>query len=183
MKRRKEYLVYFTLIVLAGGLSLLLVTDILEAKSEREEMRKTVNVEVKGPEDGNTVVLPVEEAVKVFKERTDLFSDLVTPIPTATKPPEATPTPTPVPLVGADWVIKNIMGSVVQITTGDKKTTSYKEGNTIPKSPPAPPEGVVWVIKKVDKANNRVFLWRKDMNVMGWWYKEGGVEYATEFPK
>lgn len=178
MRKYSEFLVYMILIILAGALSLLLVTDILQAKAERADLMK--------PEEGGQEVqeselfhpVPAETAIGIFKERPDLFTALVTPKPTPTQPILPTPTETPIPLVNENWAIKNIVGKMVQLTTGDKKTLPYKEGDTIPKG-----AGAAYVIYRIDKENQRIFLWRKTDNIMGWFNKGGGVEYTKELPK
>ncbi len=181
MKKYSEVLVYLLLIALAGGLSLLLVTDILQAKAERAELLKIDEGETSRIDEQEDGPVPMETAVSVFKERPDLFSLLVTPKPTPTQPILPTPTETPVPLVNENWAIKNIPSNkVVQLTTGDKRTNTYKEGDTIPK---APAPGAAYKIVKIDKANQRIFLWRMTDNVMGWFNRAGGVEYTQELPQ
>ncbi|GMV65914.1 MAG: hypothetical protein AMXMBFR75_17110 [Candidatus Hinthialibacteria bacterium] len=179
MNQKTEFLVYFILILLAGGLSLLLVTDILQAKAERADLMKTDEILIETAEEEAYEPTPLATAIAIFKDRPDLFSQLVTPKPTATQPILPTPTETPVPLVNEKWKIKNIIGRNVQLTTGDGKTTTYKEGDTVPKDPSA----AAYVIVKIDKDGGRIFLWRKTDNVMGWFNKEGGVEYTKEVPK
>jgi hypothetical protein len=180
MKKYSEFLVYMVLIILAGALSLLLVTDILQAKAERAELSKPDEGAQSAPQDDLSGPVPMETAIGVFKDQANLFSLLVTPKPTPTQPILPTPTETPIPLINENWAIKNIFANVVQLTTGDKKTASYKEGDPIPKNLAA---GPVMVLYKIDKANQRVFLWRKTDNVMGWFSKAGGVEYVKELPQ
>lgn len=180
MNASKELIVYALLIIVAGCLSLLLVSDILQARTEREDYRKSEEMGVKTGEGEGGEPTPLETAIAVFKERVDLFSELVTPRPTPTKPIEPTPTETPVPLLPPKWEIKTITGKIVMIKTGDGKTASFKEGDTIPKFPP---EAAAFIVYKVDKAKARFFLIHKIDKVMGWIYKDGGAEYATELPQ
>lgn len=179
MNPKSEFLVYFVLILLAGGLSLLLVTDILQAKAERAELMKTDEILVETAEEEAYEPTPLATAIAIFKDRPDLFAQLVTPKPTATQPILPTPTETPVPLVNEKWLIKNIVGNAVQLTTGDGKTATYREGDSVPKDPAA----AAYIIVKIEKDNGRIFLWRKTDNVMGWFNKGGGVEYTKEPPK
>jgi hypothetical protein len=180
MNTRTELLVYTVLILLAGGLSLLLVTDILQARTEREELGKPEETLIEKSGENSYEPTPLETAVAAFKERDDLFALLVTPKPTPTQPIVPTPTETPVPLINDGWKIKVIPSNkVVQLTTGDGKTYAYKQGDTIPKYPP---EAAAYVVYRIDKANRRIFLWRKSDNVMGWFNMEGGVEYTRELP-
>ncbi|MBW7940165.1 MAG: hypothetical protein H3C63_15585, partial [Candidatus Omnitrophica bacterium] len=51
MNQKTEFLVYFILILLAGGLSLLLVTDILQAKAERADLMKTDEILIETAEE------------------------------------------------------------------------------------------------------------------------------------
>ncbi len=180
MKKYSEVLVYLFLIILAGCLSLLLVTDILQAKTEREKLKEPDIIDPDNAIDEMEGPVPIETAIGVFKDRPDLFSLLVTPMPTPTQPILPTPTETPVPLVNENWAIKNMTDKVVQLVTGDKKTGVYKEGDTIPKNPAAAP---AYVLVRIDKANQRIFLHRRTDNVMGWFSKAGGVEYTKELPK
>lgn len=172
----KEWFIYLILIVVAGGLSLLLVTDILAARSEREELAKPEKVLVEGPDENLGEPTPIETAIAVFKARSDLFGELVTPRPTATKPPEPTATPTQVPLAEG-WEVLNIVGGkAVQLLRGDKKKFTYREGAVIP----PPPDIPVIVIHRIEK--DRVFLINKINGAMGWLLKGGGVEYTQTLP-
>lgn len=179
MTKRQELLVYSALILVAGSLSLLLVTSILQAKSERADYAKKEDFEVDSGAGSAGQLAPLDEAISVFKEQGSLFSPLVTPKPTDVPPTPVPPTPTPIPLLPPKWMVKNIIGKAVQLETGDKKTMTYKEGDTIPKFPP---EAAAFQIYRVDKTKNRFFLVHKVDKVMGWIYKDGGQEYSTELP-
>jgi len=179
MKARTELLVYTILIILAGGLSLLLVTDILQAKAERVKFSESEVEVLKGGEVVSTEPTPLQTAVAVFNDRSELFSDLVTPKPTPTQPILPTPTQTPIPLINEHWKIGVITAKVVQLTTVEG-TWTYREGDTVPKGKRT---GADIVVYKIDKPNERVFLWRKTDNVMGWFLKKGGVEYCKDLPK
>ncbi len=180
MKKYSELLVYLILIILAGCLSLLLVTDIMQAKAERTELTKPDEEDLKAPDGAMDGPVPIQTAIGVFQDRSDLFSLLVTPKPTPTQPILPTPTPTEMPFA-EKWVVRNIPNNkMCQITLGDGKTATYMIGNPVPKAPGTTAD---YVLEKIEKENSRILLHRKSDNVRKWMSKDGGLEPYTEPPK
>lgn len=174
MNTRAELLVYTLLIALAAFLSFFLVRNVLTARAERAGYNQggiytvpTETVELPEP-------TPLLTAINVFRQR-QLFENLNELLPTATKVVSPTPTPTVEPLCNG-WSIPNIIGKVAQIREPNGKSHFVKAGDTIPKNDPAASHKVLAIEK------GRVFIVRSD-GVMGWFMKQGGVEYTTEPPK
>jgi len=182
MNKRNEYLVYCALILMAFGASMLLVSDILEAKGERENLRLTEELGIDTSQDADDEAAPAETAISIFKDRKLLFANLVTRVPTPTRP-ILPPTATPIPPLCENWTILKIMGKTVQILKGDKKKYVHKQGETIPKTRPTdPPNKATHRLIYVDKKGDRVFLERISDGRMGWLYADGGTEFVDEMP-